>query len=80
MPNPLACLLPLKALADQLNAGRPVLLIPGCAPLQPPDQALSVVLVTRVHPISAPGLLRHDLDGDCGVLLVEERTGSPRNG
>ncbi|MFZ4381317.1 MAG: hypothetical protein ACOYO0_05035 [Sandarakinorhabdus sp.] len=80
MPNPIPCLLPLSALADQLNAGRPVLLIPAFAALQPPDPALSVVMVNRLHLMAAPGLLRLDLNADCGLLLVEDRRGGRRNG
>jgi hypothetical protein len=80
MANPRPRFLPLAALADQLKAGRPIMLMPSFTPLQPPDPALGLVMVARLHPMAAPGLLRLDLDGDCGLLLVEQRTGSRRNG
>lgn len=80
MPNLVPSLLPLSALVQQLNAGRPVLLMPGFGALQPPDPALSVVVVNRLHTMTLPGLLRLDLDADSGLLLVEDRRGGRRNG
>jgi hypothetical protein len=72
----------LSKLAAQLNAGRPVMLIlmPSFTPPQMPDPTHGVVLVSRVHPMAASGLLRLDLDADCGLLLVEDRPGGRRNG
>lgn len=50
-----------------------MLLLPVFAPLQAPDPIRGLVMVSRLHAMAAPGLLRLDLDGDCGLLLVEER-------
>ncbi|MFZ4382656.1 MAG: hypothetical protein ACOYO0_11915 [Sandarakinorhabdus sp.] len=80
MPN--ISLLRLNNLAAQLNAGRPVMLMlaPSFMPLQKPDLVHGLISVSRVHPLTIPGILRLDFEEDCGLLLVEDRRGSRRNG
>jgi hypothetical protein len=80
MPN--FSLLRLTNLQAQLNAGRPVMLVlvPSVAPLQAPDPFHGVVMISRVHPLTECGLLRLDMDADCGLLLVEHRPNGRRNG
>lgn len=70
----------LSMLAGELNSGRPVMLVPLYCPLQPPGSELVLVPIKGVHPGLEPALLRLNVCGDSGLLLVEDRRGGSHHG
>lgn len=63
--------LALARLRDELNAGRPVMLIPLHAKLEPPTNGVVMVPVAGIQPQFSADRLQVDICGDSGLILVE---------
>jgi hypothetical protein len=65
----------LARLRDELNAGRPVMLIPLDAKLEPPTTGAVMVPVAGIQPQFSADRLQIDICGDSGLILVEVKQG-----
>ena len=63
--------LALARLRDELNAGRPVMLIPLHVKLAPPTDGMVMVPVAGTQPQFSADRLQIDICGDSGLILVE---------